>query len=158
MLDARDGEINCQTLSYLIPTMDLVIETRKNRLLPRMRFDSGLSPFLVSSLLLRAICLTWCRRQCHNTPSHLGKGVMTVTDRIEVNPRVMLGKPVIRGTRVPVELILRKLSEGATEDDLLDAYPRLSRQDIQAAIGYAADTLAHEETLIVTPRKTRTNR
>src|SRR4029077_12067827 len=82
---------------------------------------------------------------------------MTVTDRIEVNPKVMLGKPVIRGTRVPVELILRKLSEGATEDDLLDAYPRLSRQDIQAAIGYAADTLAHEETLIVTPRKTRTN-
>jgi uncharacterized protein (DUF433 family) len=47
---------------------------------------------------------------------------MTVTDRIEVNPKVMLGKPVIRGTRVPVELILRKLSEGATEDDLLDAY------------------------------------
>ena len=83
---------------------------------------------------------------------------MTVTDRIEVNPRVMLGKPVIRGTRVPVELILRKLSEGATEDDLLDAYPRLSRQDIQAAIGYAADTLAHEETLIVPPRKTRTHR
>jgi uncharacterized protein (DUF433 family) len=65
---------------------------------------------------------------------------MTVTDRIEVNPRVMLGKPVIRGTRIPVELILRKLSEGATEDDLVDAYPRLSRQDIQAAMGYAADT------------------
>ena len=78
---------------------------------------------------------------------------MTVTHRIEVNPRVMLGKPVIRGTRIPVELILRKLSEGATEDDLVDAYPRLSRQDIQAAIGYAADTLAHEETLLVTPRK-----
>jgi uncharacterized protein (DUF433 family) len=78
---------------------------------------------------------------------------MTVTDRIEVNPRVMLGKPVIRGTRIHVELILRKLSEGATEDDPLDAYPRLSRQDIQAALGYAADTLAHEETLIVTPRK-----
>ena len=87
-----------------------------------------------------------------------GERVMTVTDRIEVNPKVMLGKPVIRGTRVAVELILRKLSEGATEHDLLDAYPRLSRQDIQAAIGYAADTLAHEETLIVTPRKTRTNR
>jgi uncharacterized protein (DUF433 family) len=83
---------------------------------------------------------------------------MTVTDRIEVNPKVMLGKPVIRGTRVPVELILRKLSEGATEQDLLDAYPRLSRQDIQAAIGYAADTLAHEETLIVAPQKKRANR
>ena len=64
----------------------------------------------------------------------------TVTDRIEVNPRVMLGKPVIRGTRVTVELILRKLSEGATEAELLDAYPRLTRDDIRAAIGYAADT------------------
>jgi len=46
---------------------------------------------------------------------------MTI-DRIEINPAVMLGKPVIRGTRIPVELILRKLSEGATEADLLDAY------------------------------------
>ena len=42
---------------------------------------------------------------------------MTLTDRIEVNPRVMLGKAVIRGTRVPVELVLRKLSEGASEAD-----------------------------------------
>ena len=83
---------------------------------------------------------------------------MTVTDRIEINPKVMLGKPVIRGTRIPIELILRKLSEGASKDDLLDAYPRLSREDIQAAIGYAADTLAHEETLIVTPPKKRAKR
>jgi uncharacterized protein (DUF433 family) len=64
---------------------------------------------------------------------------MTVTDRIEMNPRVMLGKPVIRGTRIPVELILRKLSEGASEADLLDAYPRLIREDIHAARRYAAD-------------------
>jgi uncharacterized protein (DUF433 family) len=49
---------------------------------------------------------------------------MTITDRIEINPKVMMGKPVIRGTRIPVELILRKLSEGASEEDLLDAYPR----------------------------------
>ena len=76
---------------------------------------------------------------------------MTVTGRIEVNPKVMMGKPVVRGTRIPVELILRKLSEGATEEDLLDAYPRLTREDIRAALGYAADTLAHEETLLVTP-------
>ncbi|OFW12927.1 MAG: antitoxin [Acidobacteria bacterium RIFCSPLOWO2_02_FULL_67_21] len=59
---------------------------------------------------------------------------MTITDRIEINPRVMLGKPVIRGTRIPVELILRKLSEGASEADLLDAYPRLTREDIQSAM------------------------
>jgi uncharacterized protein (DUF433 family) len=69
-------------------------------------------------------------------------------DRIEVNPAVMLGKPVIRGTRVPVELILRKLGEGATEADLLDAYPRLTREDIQAALAYAADSLAHETILL----------
>jgi uncharacterized protein (DUF433 family) len=50
---------------------------------------------------------------------------MTITDRIEINPKVMMGKPVIRGTRIPIELILRKLSDGATEDNLLDAYPRL---------------------------------
>jgi uncharacterized protein (DUF433 family) len=80
---------------------------------------------------------------------------MTVTDRIEIDPKIMLGKPVIRGTRIPVELVLRKLAEGATEPDLLDAYPRLTREDIQAAIGYAADTLANEETLIVTPTDTR---
>lgn len=72
-----------------------------------------------------------------------------VTDRIEINPQVMMGKPVIRGTRITVELILRKLAEGMPEADLLDAYPRLTREDVQAAIGYAADTVAHEETVIV---------
>jgi uncharacterized protein (DUF433 family) len=74
---------------------------------------------------------------------------MTLTDRIEMNPRVMLGKPVVRGTRIPVELILRKLSEGASEADLLDAYPRLTRDDIHAAIRFAADTIAHEEVVFL---------
>lgn len=83
---------------------------------------------------------------------------MTVTDRIEINPKVMLGKPVIRGTRITVELILRKLSEGASEAELLDAYPRLTHDDIQAAIGYAADTLAHEETVILPPARRRARR
>ena len=73
---------------------------------------------------------------------------MAVTDRIEINPDVMMGKPVIRGTRIPVELILRKLGDGATEAGLLDAYPRLVPEDIRAALAYAADTIAHEETLI----------
>ena len=63
-------------------------------------------------------------------------------DRIEVNPEIMLGKPVIRGTRIPVEIVLRKLSEGMTEADLLDAYPRLTRLDIQAALAYAAQAVA----------------
>lgn len=51
----------------------------------------------------------------------------------------MLGKPVIRGTRIPIELTLRKLAEGGREEDLLDAYPRLTREDIRAAIAYAAE-------------------
>lgn len=71
-------------------------------------------------------------------------------DRIEINPEVMLGKPVIRGTRITVELILRKLSEGTTSVDLLDAYPRLIKEDIQAALAYAANTLANETILFQT--------
>jgi uncharacterized protein (DUF433 family) len=67
-----------------------------------------------------------------------------VAGRIEINPEVMMGKPVIRGTRLTVELILRKLSEGATTEDLIDAYPRLTPEDIRTAIGYAADIVAHE--------------
>ena len=66
------------------------------------------------------------------------------TDRIEINPAVMLGKPVVRGTRIPVEVILRKLGEGATEADLLEAYPRLVREDIQSALSYAVDSLLFE--------------
>lgn len=80
------------------------------------------------------------------------------TDRIEINPKVMGGKPVIRGTRIPIEVLLRKLAEGATEADLRDAYPRLKREDIQAAIGYAADTLAAEETVFITPAKKHATR
>ena len=79
---------------------------------------------------------------------------MTVAGRIESNPKIMMGKPVIRGTRIPVELILRKLSEGASEEDLLDAHPTLRRQDIKAAIGYAASSVAHEEMVVrEAPRK-----
>ena len=83
---------------------------------------------------------------------------MTVTNRIEINPKVMMGKPVIKGTRIPVELILRKLSEGASKDALLDAYPRLTAEDIHAANGYAADTVAHEETIIMEVPRRRAKR
>jgi uncharacterized protein (DUF433 family) len=80
---------------------------------------------------------------------------MTTTDRIEINPRVMLGKPVIRGTRITVELILRKLGEGATEHDLLEAYPHLTREDIQAAMTYAADAIAHEDNVLLESKDAR---
>lgn len=71
-------------------------------------------------------------------------------DLIEINADVLMGKPVIRDTRIPVELVLRKLSEGASYADLLDAYPRLSEAAIHAVLAYAAATLAHE-TVLLTP-------
>lgn len=70
-----------------------------------------------------------------------------MADQIEINPKIMLGKSVIRGTRITVELILRKISEGATDATLIDAYPQLTKTDIQAALRYAADSLAHQETV-----------
>lgn len=67
---------------------------------------------------------------------------MSTYGRIEINPKIMLGKPVIRGTRIAVELIVRKLAEGATEADILAAYPHLAPEDIKAALAFAADTVA----------------
>ena len=71
------------------------------------------------------------------------------TERIEINPAVMLGKPVIRGTRITVELILIKLAEGETESELLEDYPHLTSQDIRAAIAYGAASVAHEEVVLL---------
>ena len=68
-------------------------------------------------------------------------------DRIEVNPKVMVGKPVIKGTRIPVELILRMLSQGISEEEILEEYPHLTKEDIQAALAYAAEALVVEEVL-----------
>jgi uncharacterized protein (DUF433 family) len=65
--------------------------------------------------------------------------------RIERNPEVMGGKPVIRGTRIPVELVLRKLGAGMGVDAILADHPRLRREDILAAQAFAADYLADEE-------------
>jgi uncharacterized protein (DUF433 family) len=70
-------------------------------------------------------------------------------NRITINPEIMLGKPVIKGTRIPVEMIVRKLGEGATMEDLLNGYPNLSKEDVQAALVYAADNLARELTVFL---------
>jgi len=77
------------------------------------------------------------------------EGIMEprLLDRIEVNPKVMVGKPVIKGTRIPVELILRMLSQGISEEEILEEYPHLTKEDIQAALAYAAEALAVEEVL-----------
>jgi uncharacterized protein (DUF433 family) len=68
----------------------------------------------------------------------------TYHDRIEKKPDVMLGKPVIKGTRIPLELIIRKLGEGSSIPDLLDAYPNIVEKDIHAALLYTAEYLRNE--------------
>lgn len=68
-----------------------------------------------------------------------------ISQRITINPRVMAGKPVIRGTRIPVELIVRMMAQGIPESDILREYPRLQPDDIRAALAYAAQVLADEE-------------
>jgi uncharacterized protein (DUF433 family) len=65
-------------------------------------------------------------------------------ERIEINPEVMGGKPVIRGTRVPVELVLRKLGAGLAPEVIVSDHPRLTLDDIRAAQAFAADYLADE--------------
>ena len=71
--------------------------------------------------------------------------VMAYKERIITDPNIMLGKPVIKGTRITVELILRKLSEDITIEELLNAYPHLTKEDILAALSYSADVISHEE-------------
>jgi uncharacterized protein (DUF433 family) len=66
-------------------------------------------------------------------------------ERIEINPEIMAGKPVIRRTRVPVELILRKLGAGISAAAILADHPKLTLDDIRAAQAFAADYLADEE-------------
>ena len=65
--------------------------------------------------------------------------------RIEINPEIMGGKPVIRGTRVPVELMLRKLGVGMAPEEILADHPRPTADDSRAAQAFAADYLADEE-------------
>ncbi len=66
-------------------------------------------------------------------------------ERIVLDPAVMAGKPVIRGTRIPVELVVRMLAQGVSEQDIRAEYPRLQPEDVRAALAYAASVLAQEE-------------
>jgi uncharacterized protein (DUF433 family) len=72
-------------------------------------------------------------------------------ERITVNPRVMVGKPVIRGTRLPVEQVLRELAGGLSFADVLGAHPRLVVEDILSALTYAADVVANEDIYLNEP-------
>jgi uncharacterized protein (DUF433 family) len=68
-----------------------------------------------------------------------------VHKRIEINPEIMFGKPVITGTRITVESILRKMAGGMTVEDIVVDHPHLTKDDIYAAAAFAADHLSQEE-------------
>jgi uncharacterized protein (DUF433 family) len=88
------------------------------------------------SAIIRAVTATSMKAEKHMTPA-----------RISTEPAVMMGKPCIRGTRITVELILRKLSAGRSFADLLEAYPQLAEDDLRAALAFAADYMQHETVL-----------
>ena len=67
-----------------------------------------------------------------------------INKRIETNQGTMAGKPVIKGTRITVELVLRQLAQGLTQEEILANYPHLRAADIQAAIEYAAELVEKE--------------
>ncbi len=72
---------------------------------------------------------------------------MNFPERITVKPEVMMGKPCIRGTRIPVYLLLEKMAAGETFEQLLAAYPQLSTDDLRACLEYAARLAADEVVL-----------
>jgi|LakMenEpi03Aug12_release.lakeMendotaPanAssembly.Ray.scaffolds.fasta_scaffold263752_3 uncharacterized protein (DUF433 family) len=72
-------------------------------------------------------------------------------ERITINPQVMVGKPVIRGTRLTVQYILNLLAHGATIDEILDEYQGLTLEDIQACFLFATKSLANSDFLPLTP-------
>ncbi|MDX2128848.1 MAG: DUF433 domain-containing protein [Chloroherpetonaceae bacterium] len=63
---------------------------------------------------------------------------------IDSNPQILFGKPIIKGTRIPVELILEKLSLGETVQSVLDAYPSIQEHQIRACLAFAAASLKNE--------------
>jgi uncharacterized protein (DUF433 family) len=70
-------------------------------------------------------------------------------ERIIINPEIMLGKPVIKGTRLTVEFIIELLANGWTEKDIFDNYPGIVKEDILACLDYASDRLKSEKVFLI---------
>jgi len=75
----------------------------------------------------------------------MAETLVTYQDRITINPDIMAGKPVVKGTRIPVELVLKRLSQDLNLDTLFAAYPRLTVEDIKACLAYAEAVVEGEE-------------
>ena len=69
---------------------------------------------------------------------------MDIQNYIEVNPKILMGKPVIKGTRISVELLLEKLAGGETENEIIQAHPHIIKESIKAALAFAAQSLKGE--------------
>ena len=70
-----------------------------------------------------------------------------IADRIVIDPDVMVGKPVIKGTRIPVYLLVEFVANGMTEKEIIKQYPQLKKEDIKAALLYASKCLEREVTV-----------
>ena len=71
--------------------------------------------------------------------------IIPLTEFIELNPQIMIGKAVIKGTRITVENIMEMIATGDTVDNIMEAFPHLSKEQILAALRYATDVLKNEE-------------
>lgn len=76
---------------------------------------------------------------------------MRYQDRIIVDPEILTGKPVVKGTRIPVELVLKRLAQDLTLQNLFNAYPRLTEEDVKACLEFAHALVQGEETYITAP-------
>ncbi len=76
---------------------------------------------------------------------------MTWQDRISIDPNVLVGKPVVRGTRLAVDFIIDLLAQGWTESQILENYPGLSHDDISACLKYASEILKSERVFLAAP-------
>ena len=73
---------------------------------------------------------------------------MNYREKIFISPDIMLGKPVIKGTRITVELIIKKLSEGMEINDIIHEFPQVTRDDVMACLAYSADVISRDEILV----------
>lgn len=103
--------------------------------------DGLITPFTTRSAQEREIALSSAllqRERIEDHPNILKDESALQYERIIVDPKVLNGEPHVRGTRVPVSAIVDGWVEGLTYEELMEHYPRLTRDDIQAALGYAA--------------------
>jgi uncharacterized protein (DUF433 family) len=76
---------------------------------------------------------------------------MTWQEHISIDPKVLVGKPVVKGTRLAVELIIDLLGKGWTQEQILDSYPNLTAEDVRACLAYASEVLHAERVYPLTP-------